>query len=77
MVRGGRAAYLTGVGDTLAAARARVYEARARLSGPGWRSREDIAAQIAPPPASGASGGAGAPGAPGAARPRKATMGGA
>ncbi len=43
-VRGGRAAYLTAVGTTLELARARVLAARAQLSGPGWRSRGDVAA---------------------------------
>jgi phosphoribosylamine--glycine ligase len=43
-VRGGRAAYLTAVGATLEQARERVFAARARLSGPGWRSRSDVAA---------------------------------
>jgi phosphoribosylamine--glycine ligase len=43
-VCGGRAAYLTAVGTTLAQARERVFAARARLSGPGWRSRADVAA---------------------------------
>jgi phosphoribosylamine--glycine ligase len=44
VVRGGRAAYLTAVADTLEAARERVAAARARVSGSGWRSRTDIAA---------------------------------
>ena len=43
-VRGGRAAYLTATGPTLADARAAVYAARARLSGHGWRTRGDVAA---------------------------------
>jgi len=45
-VSGGRAAYLTATADTLDAARVRVEQARARLSGNGWRSRTDIAAQL-------------------------------
>jgi phosphoribosylamine---glycine ligase len=45
-VSGGRAAYLTATADTLDAARVRVEQARARLSGNGWRSRSDIAAQL-------------------------------
>ena len=48
-VSGGRAAYLTATADTLEAARARVDDARARLSGSGWRCRTDIAAQLAEP----------------------------
>ena len=47
VVRGGRAAYLTALGDTIEQARVRVYAARARLSGEGWRSREDVAAGLA------------------------------
>jgi len=43
-VRGGRAAYLTATGRTLAEARDRVNEACAGLSGAGWRSRHDVAA---------------------------------
>jgi phosphoribosylamine--glycine ligase len=43
-VCGGRAAYLTAVGTTLGEARERVFAARARLSGPGWRNRADVAA---------------------------------
>jgi phosphoribosylamine--glycine ligase len=74
VVRGGRAAYLTGVGNTLAAARARVYAARARLSGSGWRSRDDIAAQTVASLAASAAGGVDAPGAD---RARKARTGGA
>ena len=46
VVRAGRAAYLTAVGDTLEQARARVFAARALLSGSGWRSREDVAAGV-------------------------------
>jgi phosphoribosylamine--glycine ligase len=45
-VSGGRAAYLTATADTLEAARVRVEQARARLSGNGWRSRTDIAAHV-------------------------------
>ena len=45
-VSGGRAAYLTATADTLEAARVRVEQARARLSGNGWRSRTDIAAHL-------------------------------
>lgn len=44
VVRGGRAAYLTAVGDSLEAARQRVQSALAGLSGNGWRARRDIAA---------------------------------
>ena len=44
VVRGGRAAYLTALGDTVEHARQRVQAARARLSGTGWRSRDDVAA---------------------------------
>jgi phosphoribosylamine--glycine ligase len=43
VVRGGRAAYLTGTAATVEAARAEVNAARARLSGSGWRCRTDIA----------------------------------
>jgi phosphoribosylamine--glycine ligase len=46
VVRGGRAAYLTAIADTLEAARTNVDAARARLSGHGWRCRTDIAARI-------------------------------
>ena len=41
-VRAGRAAYLTALGDTLEQARERVFAARARLSGRGWRCRDDV-----------------------------------
>jgi phosphoribosylamine--glycine ligase len=47
VVRGGRAAYLTAVGDHIEQARERVRAACAGLSGPGWRCRGDIAAQVA------------------------------
>src|SRR5204863_8413782 len=49
VVRGGRPAYLTARGDTLEGARASVYAARARLSGPGWRTRDDVGAHLAAP----------------------------
>jgi phosphoribosylamine-glycine ligase len=44
VVRGGRAAYLTASGESLESARQRAQSALARLSGPGWRARRDIAA---------------------------------
>src|SRR5205814_4315659 len=46
-VRGGRAAYLTAVAESVPEARERVYAARERLSGTGWRCRSDVAAGIA------------------------------
>jgi len=52
VVRGGRAVYLTALADTLEAARERVAAACARVSGPGWRSRTDIAARLARVPLS-------------------------
>jgi len=55
-VNGGRAAYLAAHGPTLAAARERVYEARDRLSGAGWRCRSDIARPV-PQAAAHATGG--------------------
>jgi phosphoribosylamine--glycine ligase len=47
VVRGGRAAYLTAVRDSIEGARDAVYAARAKLSGNGWRCRADIAATVA------------------------------
>jgi len=48
-VRGGRAAYVVGLGAGLAEARGRAYEAIASLGGAGWRYRSDIAgAAVAP-----------------------------
>jgi phosphoribosylamine--glycine ligase len=44
IVGGGRAAYVTASGDSLAAARQRAQSALAQLSGSGWRARHDIAA---------------------------------
>ena len=46
VVRGGRAAYLTATGDSIEAARERVFAARASLSGQGFRCRSDIAASV-------------------------------
>lgn len=48
VVRGGRAAYLTAVADTLEQARSRSLVARSKLSGAGWRNRDDIAAPLVP-----------------------------
>jgi phosphoribosylamine--glycine ligase len=42
-VRGGRAAYVVGLGARLEAARARAYAAIGSLRGQGWRYRHDIA----------------------------------
>ena len=47
-VRGGRAAYVVGLGNGLAEARGRAYEAIGRLGGAGWRCRHDIAGAAAP-----------------------------
>lgn len=44
VVRGGRAACLTAVAESPGAARAKVYAARERLAGSGWRTRSDVAA---------------------------------
>jgi len=44
---GGRVLAVTGVGDTLAAARARTYAALDRISFAGMRARTDIAAAAA------------------------------
>jgi len=46
VVRGGRAAYLTAVAGSIAAARLAVEQARGLLSGQGWRCRTDIAAHV-------------------------------
>ena len=43
-VAGGRAAYVVGLADTVAAARTKAYDAIARLGGAGWRCRRDVAA---------------------------------
>jgi phosphoribosylamine--glycine ligase len=48
-VTGGRAAYVTAVGESLADARARAYRAIALLAGTGWRCRHDIAGGEAAP----------------------------
>src|SRR5580765_326146 len=45
-VGGGRAAYPTAAAGAPDAARVRLEQARARLSGSGWRCRTDIAAQL-------------------------------
>ncbi|HYM80412.1 MAG TPA: phosphoribosylamine--glycine ligase [Candidatus Limnocylindria bacterium] len=50
-VSGGRAAHVVAVADTVASARARVYEALAELKGEGWRYRRDIANPAPPVPA--------------------------
>jgi phosphoribosylamine--glycine ligase len=55
-VHGGRAAYLTATDVTVEAARARVDEARSRLTGSGWRCRTDIAAHVTAPIGQGGSG---------------------
>ncbi len=47
-IRGGRAAYVTATAPSLEEARAKLMDARAALSGEGWRSRGDIAATPAP-----------------------------
>jgi len=48
-VRGGRAAYVVGLGAGLAAARGRAYDAVRFLGGAGWRCRHDIAGAEAAP----------------------------
>ena len=48
--RGGRALHVAAHADSLAVARARVYDAIARLGGSGWRVRSDIGAAPAAEP---------------------------
>ncbi|MFM7230903.1 MAG: phosphoribosylglycinamide synthetase C domain-containing protein [bacterium] len=48
-VTGGRAAYVTALGATIADAGERARAACATLKGHGWRFRRDIAAEVAAP----------------------------